>query len=123
MIFVGILAVISLALFARALGFATAPILDAATARVEAAAALLGFVPGEVALDAAGRGALVAARDGRLALVRPLGDHWVVRLLDNAAVELAPPHLTLRLSEPMFAPTRLDLGGDAARWAAKLHTV
>jgi hypothetical protein len=118
-IFVSLLAVVTLALFARALGFAAAPVIDADTAHAEVAAALPGFVPGEVALDAAGRGALIEACDGRLALVRPHGDRWVVRQLDHAAAELAAPYLTLRLREPMFAPTTLDLGAGAARWAAK----
>jgi len=120
MIFVSILGIVTLVGLAWALGFGGGAVLDAATARAEASAALPGFAAAEVALDAAGRGALVASRDGRVALVRAMGDRWVVRLLGATRTELAGTRLTLRLPEPMFGATTLDLGDAAPAWARRL---
>ncbi len=84
MIFTSIFGILTLVLLARALGFARNPDLDEATARDAVAAALPGFTPAAVAVDPASRTAVVTARDGRVARVRPHGDRWVVRL-DAAA--------------------------------------
>lgn len=118
MIFTSIFGILTLVMLARALGFAKTPVLDEAEARRLADAALPGFRSSEVALDAAARGALVAAADGRIALVRPHGDCWVVRLVYRT--EANGQVLILRPGEAMFGPTRLDLGGAAALWAGRL---
>ena len=121
MIFVSILGIVTLVGLAWALGFNGAPHLaDADAARAEVAAVLPGFAPAEVALDAEGRAALVAARDGRIALIRPMGDRWVVRLLSGTRTEVAADTLTLRLPEPLFGATTLDLGDAASAWAKRL---
>lgn len=80
MIFVSILGIVTLVLFARAIGFARNPALDAPTAVAEAEAAVPGFTAANAEIDPATRTARVAGRDGRIARVRPHGDRWVVRL-------------------------------------------
>ncbi len=84
MIFVSILGIVTLVLFARAIGFARNPALDAPTAVAETEAALPGFAAASAEVDPATRTALVWGRDGRIASVRPHGDRWVVRV-DPAA--------------------------------------
>ncbi len=121
MIWTPILGIALLVMVARGFGFARqARLADAAEAGRIAAEALPGFRPAEVALAADARGALVAAGDGRVALVAPLGDRWVVRLANGAATEVAGDTLTLRLREFLFPATRLELGPAAALWAQRL---
>jgi len=107
---------------ARLLGFARAPVLvDAALAARLAADALPGFAPAETVISRDGAGALVAARDGRVALVRTLGDRFVVRPLVHPLVARAGAVLRVRPEEAMFPETALDLGEAAAsHWAARL---
>lgn len=107
---------------ARLLGFARHPaIMDAGLAARLAADALPGFAPADTAISRNGAGALVAARDGRIALVRPLGDRFVVRPLVRPLVARAGAVLRVRPDEAMFPETALDLGeGAASRWAARL---
>lgn len=117
MIWFSILGVVALIGLARAFGFASdARLADAAQARELARAALSGFRPGDAALGADGRAALVRGADGRLALVRAHGDRFVVRALDGAALTRDGDAVTVRLTEPMFGPVTLTLA-DAARWA------
>jgi hypothetical protein len=113
----GVLLVMGLA---RVMGFAADPVLDEAQARRRAADALAGFRPQACALAGDGRAALVQGDDGAIALVRPLGDRWVVRRLDGAAVSAGDGALLIRPAEPMFPPTRLALGAAAADWARRL---
>ena len=111
-----------LVLAARLLGFARRPRLASAefAARL-AAQALPGFLAAETALSRDGAGALVAGHDGMVALVRPLGDRFVVRALQAPIVARAGALLRVRPDEPMFPETTLDLGEAAAmRWAARL---
>lgn len=109
-----------LVLLARALGFNTQPQLaSAAQAGDIARDALIGFRATDVALTQDARAALVAGRDGRIALVRPHGDRWIVRIANGALVTHTGDTLTLALHEPMFAPLTLRLD-DAAHWATRL---
>jgi hypothetical protein len=107
---------------ARLLGFARTPALvDAGLAARLAADALPGFAPADTAISRDGAGALVAARDGRVALVRPLGDRFVVRPLVQPLVARAGAVLRVRPHEAMFPETALDLGEAAASlWATRL---
>jgi hypothetical protein len=106
---------------ARALGFAASPRLaDAGLAGWLAGEALPGFRPTEIALSRDGAGALVASEDGRVALVRPLGDRFVVRALDGGEVARAGQILHVRPAEPMFPETALDLGEAALAWARRV---
>ena len=117
-----IIGVALLVLAARLLGFARTPKLpSAALAARLASDALPGFDPAETALSRDGAGALVVARDGRVALVRPLGDRFVVRPLLAPIVGRAGAVLRVRPDEAMFPETALDLGeAAAARWAGRL---
>lgn len=110
-----------LVLLARWLGFNTDPQLaSAADARRIAQDALMSFKPGPVALSADARAALVAADDGRVALVTPHGDRWIVRVANGAHVRTDGDTLSVALDEPMFTPVDLRLGSDAAIWAARV---
>lgn len=115
---IGIIAVVSLA---WVLGFRKAPVLaDAAAAMRIADDAMPGFGAHEAVLDADGRGALVAGSGGRVALIRPLGDRWLVRAANGAAAEAEDGRLTIRLPEPLAGRATLALGADAPAWAARL---
>lgn len=107
---------------ARLMGFAKPPALvDAGLAARLAADALPGFAPADTAVSRDGAGALVAACDGRVALVRPLGDRFVVRPLEHPLVARAGAVLRVRPEEAMFPETALDLGeAGASAWAARL---
>jgi hypothetical protein len=116
-----ILGVALLVWLARAMGFARTPrIDDAGLAGRLAADALPGFRPADVALSSDGAGALVAAGDGRVALVRPLGDRFVVRPLVGADVARSGTVLRVRPAEALFPETALDLGDAALAWARRL---
>jgi hypothetical protein len=121
MVWFSIFGIVTLVMLARALGFAKAPLIaDAAEARRIAADALNGFTPGDAVLAADARSALVAGADGRVALVRPFGDRWVVRIVNGTTAEVAGGTLRLRAPEAMFPPAELHLGAAAAQWAARL---
>ena len=62
----------------------------------------------------------MAGRDGLVALVRPLGDRFVVRILHDAEVARAGTVLRVRPNEMMFPETALELGGAALAWARRL---
>jgi hypothetical protein len=103
------------------MGFAARPQLaDPALASRLAAEALTGFRPADVALSRDGAAALVASGDDRVALVRPLGDRFVVRPLAGAQVARAGGVLRVRPAEPMFPETALDLGEAALDWSRRL---
>jgi hypothetical protein len=120
-IWTSLFGILTIVMLARALGFAKAPRLaDAAEAERVVAAALHGFLPSEAVVAQDRRGALVAGRDGRIALVRPFGDRWVVRIVNGAKVEIAGGHLRLKPAEAMFPAAELDLGPAAAAWAQRL---
>ncbi len=95
---------------AWALGFRSEPLLDRDGAIAEAEGWLPGFRACDVALADDGRGALVRASDGGLAIILPMGDGWVVRRV--AAGMAAPgPDGVLRyaLNEPGLSEARLLL--------------
>jgi hypothetical protein len=117
-----VIGVVALVVLARLFGFARRPQIDdpALAARL-VAEALPGFRAAEAAVSRDGSGALVAAHDGRVALVRPLGDRFVVRPLEAPIVARAGGLLRVRPDEAMFPETMLDLGEAVAmRWAGRL---
>ncbi len=121
MVWTSLFGILTVVMLARALGFAKAPLLtDADAARAIARDALHDFTPTEAIIADDRRNALVAGHDGRVALVRPLGDRWVVRIVNGAKTTLVRGRLRLMPAEAMFAPVDLALGNAAARWAAKL---
>lgn len=121
MVWTSLFGIVTLIFLAKALGFAKAPVLaDAAEARRIAGEALHGFTAVDAAVARDGRGALVAGGDGRVALVRPFGDRWVVRIVNGAQAVVSDGRLRLKPDEVMFAPAELDLGPAAAAWAKRL---
>jgi hypothetical protein len=120
MVWTSLFGILTLILLARALGFAGAPVLaDAGEAQRIAANALHDFEAGDTALARGGTAALVAGRDGRVALVRPFGDRWVVRVVNGAVAQVTGDRLRIVPDEAMFPATELVLG-DAAGWAKRL---
>lgn len=104
-----------------ALGFRHSPRLADTNEAVRIVdAALTGFHATDAVLDAEGRGALLDGGDGRLVLVRPLGDRWVVRVLDRAAARIDGVRLILKPQGACERATVLDLGDAAPRWARRL---
>ena len=121
MVWTSLFGIITIVLLARALGFARTPVIaDAAEAGRIAADALHDFRAAEAAVATDGRGALVASSDGRIALVRPFGDRWVVRIVNGAAATVSGNHLRIAPAEAMFPAANLLLGPAAARWAARI---
>ena len=107
---------------ARLLGFARRPLVPSAELATQLVEQTLpGFRATDTAISRDGAGALVAGHDGSVALVRPLGDRFVVRVLHAPIVARAGAVLRVRPNEVMFPETLLDLGEAAAlQWAARL---
>lgn len=121
MVWTSLFGIITIILLARALGFGKTPtIANTAEASRIAADALHDFRPAESALATDHRGALVAGTDGRIALVRPFGDRWVVRVINGAAASISGDVLRVTPAEPMFPPANLRLGPAAHLWASRL---
>jgi hypothetical protein len=120
-VFTSVFGILTIVLLAWALGFAKqAQLSDAGEAARIAADTLHDFSPAEAVVADDGRGALVAGRDGRVALVKSFGDRWVVRIANGAAAEVKGATLRLKLPETMFPTAELALGPAAAQWAARL---
>ena len=78
-----------------------------------------GFAVAACALDRAGHGAVLRDATGRMAVVAPLGAHFVVRLVDTAR---AAGNGWLELRGGDMA-CQLDLGPEAAAWAQAIGRV
>lgn len=116
-----VIGVAFLVLLTRWLGFAKAPRLTSPQRAAELAqAAIPGLIIVETAISVDATAALVAGTDGRVALVRPFGDRFVVRVLNHPLVTRAGGILRIRTREAMFPETALDLGPAASMWAARL---
>lgn len=121
MIWTSLFGIVTLVMLAKAIGFAKAPVLaDTAEARQIAVDALHDFRAADAVLAEDGRGALVAGSDGRIALVRPFGDRWVVRIVNGAEARVEGDKLRLNPRETMLPAAELQLGSAAASWAARL---
>lgn len=117
-----LMAILALAWFARRLELGGEPrIRDEAHVRQLTEEALCGFDPVEFAIDRGGLGALARDAQGRVMLLRRHGAHFVSRLLDNGlSVRLDGNFLALGTGEKRFGTVTLDLGEQAAPWAARL---
>ncbi len=121
MVWTSLFGIITIILLARAMGFGKAPQLaDVAEAQSIAGNALPGFRGKDAVLSDDRRAALVAGINGDIALVRPLGDRWVVRIVNGAAVQVKEGRMRLKLAEAMFPAADLLLGANAEAWAKKL---
>jgi hypothetical protein len=118
-----LLAILALAWIAHRLGLGgDARIRDEEQLRALAEEALYGFDPVAVAIDRAGQGALARDAAGRVMLLRRHGAHFAGRLLDNHLhVRLDRHLLEVATGEKRFGKITLDLGEQAAAWAASLR--
>lgn len=122
---VSLAAILALAGLARWLGLGgDVRLRDAADACEKAGEALCGFDAADVALDRAGIGALLRDASGRVMLLRRHGVRFAARLLDShAGVRLDRQFLTVSTGESSFGSVTLDLGDNAAVWAASLRRI
>ncbi len=94
-----------------------------AEARELADNAVCGFEAAAIALDRAGRGALLRDCDGRIVLLAPHGNRFVGRLLDGRArARLEGERLTVATGERRLAPVSLEVA-DAATWCAAIEAL
>lgn len=114
-VFAGSLAGVAvLILIAWALGLGRgARIADEGEARELADNAIVGFEPVEIAIDAQGRGALLADAEGRIMLLAPHGANFAARLLEAVPVSRKGGHFTID-------GITLDLGDAAGAWEKRL---
>ncbi len=107
----------------RKLGLGGDPrILSEAQARQLAEEAICSFDAQSVAIDRAGIGALARDALGRVLIIRQHGSHFAARLLtSHANVRLDERFLTLATDDRRFGTITLDLGDQAAIWAASLR--
>ena len=83
-----------------------------------------GFVPSDLILDRSGIGAIARDAGGRHMLIRRHGVHFVTRMLHAPLdARLDQTMLTLGTGERTFGRITLDLGDQAAIWAAGLRAV
>jgi hypothetical protein len=109
-------AVLALVVVAWRLRSGEATIADEAEARELADNALCGFDAESVALDRAGRGALLRDRAGRIMLLAPHGNRFIGRVLDgHARAHLEDDRLTVTVGEARLTPATLELP-DAPAW-------
>ncbi len=95
---------------AWAMGFRSDPMLDEAAAIAEAEGRIAGFRAAFVQLAEDGRGALLRDSAGRLAIIMPLGDSWLVRRIPaDAQVRHTQGVLHVALNEPLLRDARLPL--------------
>ncbi|HTM95948.1 MAG TPA: hypothetical protein VL100_09045 [Croceibacterium sp.] len=92
-------------------------------ARELAANALCGFEAAEIALDRAGRGALLRDSAGRIMLLAPHGNHFIGRLLDARTVaRLHADRLEVAIGERRTATAALDVA-DAEAWCRAINSL
>ncbi len=117
-----LVAVMLLVWVAKALGLGGDVRLDADAARGIAQAE--GFIPVEIITDRAGIAAIARDGSGRHMLIRRHGVNFVTRLLRPPLdARLDQKLLTLGDGEAAFGRITLDLGDQAAIWAAGLRAV
>ncbi len=120
-----LLAVVLLTIFVARLGLGRhPPLLSEAEARKQAADAIHGFEPLDVALDKSGRSALLSDGAGRVVLVAAKGVHFTVRQLGSASsTEHQDGVLKVRVGEMGFGLVSLQLGDDAAAWDKRIDAL
>lgn len=92
-------------------------------ARLAAQEAFHGFIPVEIALDRAGRAALLRDADGQILLLRPHGTHVAGRILTPASsARVEDGRLVIDSGERRFG--RFTIGvDDAQAWACRIEAV
>ena len=100
-----------------------ARIADEAEARRAAHEAVDGFDPVAIAVDAAGAGALLADKTGRILLLRPHGTHLAGRLLSpSASAHSEQGTLTVVTGEKRFGDARLTVP-DPQAWVQRIEAI
>jgi hypothetical protein len=100
-----------------------ARIADEAEARVLADDTLCGFEAESVALDRAGRGALLRDAAGRIMLLSVHGNRFVGRVLDaRSRTRLEGDRLTITVGEARLASAMLELA-DAPAWCRAIDAL
>ncbi len=94
-----------------------------ADARREASEAADGYEPVEIALDRAGRAALLRDRAGQILLLRQHGTHFAGRVLTPAArARIDSGALLVDTAEKRYGQVRLELE-DPSAWLAHIESI
>ena len=113
----GVVGIPALALLAWALGFAKGRrIADAAEVQAQLAAYAPGALARDILLDADGRAALALLADGRVFVLRALGDRLVARLYPRERLRLCRRGDKLQLATGDYAFPGLRLEAAAPAW-------
>jgi len=126
LVFAGSLAgILFLVLLSYALGLGRdARIADAREARELADNAICGFEARDIAIDAAGRGALLQDGAGRILLLAPHGVNFAARLLERATrTTREGGRLIIFSADPTFPVASLELGAVAGTWERRLKAL
>ena len=117
-------AILALAALACWLKLGPEPILENEdAARHAAMQALDGFEPQDVALDHAGKAALLQDDAGRILLLRPHGTHFAGRLLtSHAEATLDGDRLVIDTAERRFGSARLRIA-DPHAWVRRIDAI
>jgi len=92
--------------------------------RALAEEALYGFDPVDIAIGRTGLNALARDADGRVMVLRRHGAHFAGRILDGASrVHREGTTLAVDTGDRRFGLVTIDLGDDAAAWAARLEAL
>lgn len=115
-----LVAVLALIGLTYALGFARRGTLSGSDHAFSLAQSLPGgFLPAEIILARDGCGAVLRDRDGRLAVIAPIGAHFLVRPVERGLhVRRSHSGAVAIQGRDFFA--ELDLGGDGDAWFALL---
>lgn len=118
-------AILFLAAVARWLGLGASPrITGIEQAIALAEETVCGFAGIDAAIDRSGYAAIVRNAAGRQMVIRVHGNHFAARLIDARFIgRLDKTMLTLVPPDRNFGPVTLELGSEAARWAAGLRAV
>lgn len=120
---VAVLAVLALIGLTRMMGFvARAALSEAGEAENLAQSLPGGFIPVQTLVATDGGGALLRDETGRIAVVAPIGAHFLVRLNEGDWVVQGHPNGRLSISGTDFV-CRLALGSAARQWLTVLNGI
>lgn len=109
-------AVLGLIGLTRALGFVARPVLSGPDEAHGLAQSISGgFIPVQTIVATDGGGALLRDGAGRIAIIAPIGAHFLVRLNDGSWIVRQAPDGQVAISGTDFA-CRLALGSAAQQW-------
>ena len=117
-------AILAVAGLVRWMGLGGRPKLaDPSQAREAANEAVDGYVPEEIAIDAQGQGAIMQDSAGRILILKPHGNKFAGRLLNqDAAADVAGDVLTVISGERRYGSVKLSLDQPMA-WAGRINAL